>query len=245
MTTQPETPPNGLFWEDEDAEGVLAGLFGLKRLKRRDGQWIAEYFGGTEAPLVDEVRRARSQAEVALRQENERLREALQQARDRLEHILEHGGEGEFGESGTQDAYFGLAEADAALDMVCGMREALEPIHDPNPVEDFDGAPYPEEVQRAFQVRLHDLEQERAELAAQVEQLRDALRDVIAESDRDTDSYVRAKAALALPASSALEAHDAAVIKAERERLRVIVNADRDGYARLAELDALLKEDDR
>lgn len=45
-----------MFYEDEDAEGILAWLFALKRVKRRDGVWWAEFFGGTEIELRVVVR---------------------------------------------------------------------------------------------------------------------------------------------------------------------------------------------
>jgi hypothetical protein len=50
-------PPNGAFWEDEDAEQILADILGLKKITKRDGKWKAEYFGGVEVPLADVVRR--------------------------------------------------------------------------------------------------------------------------------------------------------------------------------------------
>ena len=52
---RPAANPDGPFYEDGDAERILASLFGLKRVKKRDGLWFAEFFGGTEMRLADLV----------------------------------------------------------------------------------------------------------------------------------------------------------------------------------------------
>ncbi len=40
-----------MFHEDDDAEDILAWLYHLKRVSKRDGVWWAEFFGGTEIEL--------------------------------------------------------------------------------------------------------------------------------------------------------------------------------------------------
>jgi hypothetical protein len=59
----------------------------------------------------------------SLEAEKALLLEALGQARDRLQNVLEHDGEGEYQESGVQDAWFGMQEIDAITDRLSASSE--------------------------------------------------------------------------------------------------------------------------
>jgi hypothetical protein len=121
------------------------------------------------------------------------------------------------------DAAVALTE----IDKLTTEREAPRPspngVHNHGP-EDGPGITCPE--YRIGRCLLDAAEQREAELAAQVEQLTKFLRIIRAaryESEGDFCLHLEGvdalNRALALPASSALEAHDAEVIKADHERL--------------------------
>lgn len=45
--------PVGFHTDHDGAADILAEMFCLKRVTRRDGEWVAEFFGGTEMPFAD------------------------------------------------------------------------------------------------------------------------------------------------------------------------------------------------